>query len=110
MAISTNLYIDQGSDYSVTLNITNNDGTLKNLSGYTARAQLRRSYTSKSNTAFTANVTAPAEGEITLTLPAATSSAMRYGRYVFDVETVSNTSSVARVLEGIAVLNPEVTR
>lgn len=110
MAISTNLYIDQGSDFSVSVNITESDGTAKNLTGYTARAQLRKSYYSKTNVTFTSAVTAPAEGEVTISLTNAQTANIKAGRYVFDVETVSNANAVTRILEGMVIINPEVTK
>jgi hypothetical protein len=110
MAISTNLYIDQGTDFSVSVNISETDGTAKNLSGYTARAQLRKSYYSKTNVTFTSAVTAPSEGEITISLSNAQTANIKAGRYVFDVETVSNANVIARILEGMVIINPEVTR
>jgi hypothetical protein len=46
MAIIANIYIDQGTDFSITVDVTNADGTALNLSGYTAAAQMRKTYTS----------------------------------------------------------------
>ena len=46
MAIIANLFIDQGTDFSVTVDVTGADGEVLNLSGYTASAQIRKTYTS----------------------------------------------------------------
>ena len=41
MAIIANLYIDQGTDFSITVDVTDSAGDILNLSGYTAAAQIR---------------------------------------------------------------------
>lgn len=111
MATVSNLSIDQGTTYSVTIGVTDTTGSARDLTGYTGRAQLRRSYYTNSNTAFTVAIDNPLEGEITLSLTATQTSALKAGRYVYDLELVANvTSSVERVVEGIVTIYPEVTR
>ena len=46
MAIKANLIIDQGTDYSTSINLTDDDGNIVNLSGYTANGQIRKTYSS----------------------------------------------------------------
>lgn len=111
MAVVSNLAIDQGTTYSVTVEITDDTGTPRNLSGYTARSQMRRSYYTNSNVAFTANIINPSEGEVVLSLTANQTSGLRLGRYVYDVELVETaTGKVERITEGIITVYPEVTR
>jgi len=110
MANVTNLFIDQGSNTTVTIYVTDNTGTARNLSGYSARSQLRRSYTSTSNTSFTVSISNPADGEITINLTADQTANLKYGRYVYDVELISNSYSVERIIEGIITVYPEVTK
>lgn len=111
MAIVSNLPIDQGTTYSVTILVQNDDGTVRDLSGYAGRAQLRRSYYTNTNTAFTVDISDAANGELTLSLTSAQTSALKAGRYVYDVEIQANISgSVERVVEGIVTIYPEVTK
>ena len=110
MATVTNLFIDQGSNATVTILVTDGAGSARNITGYTGRSQLRRSYFSSSNTPFTVNITNPTGGEVTLSLSGDQTANLKYGRYVYDVELVSNTSSVERIIEGIVTVYPEVTR
>lgn len=111
MASVSNLAIDQGTTYSVTIQVTDATGSPRNLAGYTARSQLRRSYYTESNTAFTVNIDAPGAGEIDLSLTANQTSALKSGRYVYDVELVANaTSTVERIVEGIVTVYPEATK
>lgn len=111
MAVVSNLSIDQGTTYSVTVEVTDTTGTARDLSGYTARSQMRRSYYTNSNVSFSANILNPGEGEITLSLTAAQTSGLKLGRYVYDLEIVeTSTGKVERIVEGIVTVYPEVTR
>jgi len=111
MASISNLIIDQGTTYSVTITVNDDTGSARNLTGYTGRSQMRRSYYTSANTAFTVSVTNPANGEISITLTAAQTANVKAGRYVYDLELVnSNTTTVERVVEGIVTVYPEVTR
>jgi hypothetical protein len=111
MATVYNLAIDQGTTYSVTVTVSDNTGTARDLTAYTGRAQLRKSYYTNSNTSFTVSITNPGEGEVTLSLTATQTSALKAGRYVYDLELVANaTSAVERIIEGIVTVYPEATK
>ena len=110
MAVVSNLAIDQGTTYSVTITVTDDTGSARNLTNYTPRAQMRRSYYTTANTAFTANILNPSEGTITLDFTATQTSALKAGRYVYDLELVSNTLTVERIVEGIVTIYPEATK
>ena len=109
MATIQNLYIDQGTTYSLTITVSDQNGDVKDLTDYTVRGQLRKSYYSSTSTSFTASATSPTDGEITISLTATQTSALKAGRYVYDIEIESDEETL-RVLEGIVVINPEVTR
>ena len=111
MASTYNLVIDQGTDFSANLTVKDSTNTVRNLTGYTGRAQLRRSYASSSNVTFTVNIDTPTDGNVKITLTNATTANLKYGRYVYDVElTKTADSTIERVYEGIATVYPEVTR
>ena len=110
MAAVSNLAIDQGTTFSVTITVTDDTGSARNLTNYTARSQMRKSYYTTANTAFTANLLNPTDGTITLDLSATQTSALKAGRYVYDVELVSNTATVERLVEGIVTIYPEATK
>ena len=111
MASISNLTIDQGTTYSVTITVNDDTGSARNLTGYTGRSQMRRSYYTSANTTFTVSITSPSTGEISITLTAAQTANVKAGRYVYDLELLnSNTATVERVVEGIVTVYPEVTR
>lgn len=110
MAINYNLYVDQGSTYTVSINLTDSDNSAKDLTNHSARSQMRRSYYSVSNTQFSANITDAANGVITLSLTDSQTSNLKAGRYVYDVELISPANVITRIIEGIVVISPEATK
>lgn len=110
MATFTQIFIDQGSDFSAIVTLNNQDGTPINLTNATVASQFRKSYTSSTATNFVVSIYNAVQGKIRMQLPAATSSAIAAGRYLYDVEVVFPTTEKKRALEGIVVINPEITR
>lgn len=111
MAITYNLNVDQGADFSQIFTLKDNSNNIRNLTGYTGRAQLRRSYASNSNVTFAVTLDVPAEGNVKISLTNAQTANLKYGRYLYDVELVyTPTGNVERIREGIVTINPEVTR
>ena len=109
MAQIQNIYIDQGTTFSLSLVVNDQNGDPKDLSEYTAAAQMLKSYYTTTSTNFTAAVSLPEDGEVTISLTATQTSAIKAGRYVYDIEITGEDETV-RVLEGIVVINPEVTK
>jgi hypothetical protein len=109
MAQIQNIYIDQGTTFSLSLVVNDQSGDPKDLTGYTVAAQMRRSYYTTTSTNFTAAVSLPEDGEVTISLTAVQTSAIKAGRYVYDIE-ITGDGETLRVLEGIVVINPEVTK
>lgn len=108
MATVNNIFVDQGSTYELSINVANDDGTAKDLSTFTATAQMRRSYYTNTYTSFTVTKVDNL-GEITMSLTAAQSGALKAGRYVYDLE-IASVDETTRILEGIVSVSPEVTR
>ena len=110
MAITAYLDIDQGSDFNTVIELENNDGTPMDLRGFSVYSQFRKSYGSTTAYQFDATIVDALNGKISLALSGTTSSTIRPGRYLYDVELVIGTSSKTRVIEGIITINPEITR
>jgi len=110
MATKANLVIDQGTTFSVELDLTDETGDILSLEGFTANAQMRKWYTSSNATAFATLINA-SSGQITLSLTANQTGSLSAGRYVYDVELTQNSSNaISRVVEGIVTVTPQVTR
>jgi hypothetical protein len=108
MAIKANIVIDQGSDFSTEISVTDDNGDPVNLTGYSAAAQMRKHYTSATAISFIATI--DVAGSVALSMNAATSSNVTAGRYVYDCEITSSSNVVSRLVEGIVTVTPQVTR
>ena len=110
MAIISNLTIDQGSTFSVDIDVTDADGDALNLTNYTVKGQMRKTYTSSTATTFVSEITNATGGVVTISLTATATNALKAGRYVYDVEITSPTSVVTRIVEGQVEVTPGVTQ
>ena len=98
MATIANIYIDAGADYSNIITVAASNGFPLNLSGYTVKSQLRKSYTSSTYHNFTASIYDAANGKVRLQLSSAQSEAIVPGRYLYDVEITSSLGTKTRVI------------
>jgi|TARA_B110000259_G_C13729150_1_gene287799 hypothetical protein len=105
------LVIDQGSDFAIEFTVSTS-GVAKNLTGYSARAQLRPSKSSSSLSAtFTCGIPTPTNGKVTMALPYSASTGLTAGRFFYDLEIYTSSGSlVSRLLYGEVTLTQEVTR
>ena len=110
MASISNIFIDQGADFTTTVTVTDSNGDAVSLVGYSAAAQIRKSYSSSTSTAFTASISNASGGEITITLSDTQTAALEAGRYVYDVLITASGGTKTRVVEGQVTVNPSVTR
>ena len=111
MAIYSNLSVDQGSTFSVEIDVTDSEGDALNLSGYQVAGQIRKTYTSSTSTSFESSVLNETGGVVRIKLSASTTNNMKPGRYVYDVEiTKTTTGEVTRIVEGQIEVRPGVTR
>lgn len=108
MATKANLVVDQGTTFTTTITVTDEEGNALDLSGYTGAAQIRKHYTSSNSVSFAVSVS-ESTGEVTLSLTANATNNLPAGRYVYDCE-LTNSEIVSRILEGIVTVTPQVTR
>ena len=112
MATISNIFIDCGADYSTTVSVTDSTGSALDITGYTAAAQIRKTYDSSSATvAFTVAFNSDrTTGKLDISLTGAQRAAISQGRYVYDVLITSGSGGKTRVVEGIVTFNPRVTQ
>jgi hypothetical protein len=111
MAIYSDFTIDRGSNYSQIVSVTGPNGALLNLTGYSARGKIRKSYASTTSVDFTIAIPNPTLGELVISLSSSTSLTLKAGRYVYDIEIYrSSPSEVVRVLEGQVEITPSVVQ
>ena len=109
MATKANITVDQGTTFSTTISLTDDNGDPIDLTGYSGRSQMRKHYTSSNSQSFSVSLN-NTEGKVELSLTAAQTANLTAGRYVYDVEVVSAANVVSRIIEGIVTVTPEVTR
>lgn len=116
--------VDQGATFRKTITWKDGAGSAVNLTGYTARMQVRQSFASSSTiiSATTANgkiALGGSLGTISILLSATETAAIPVASPndfsdafvgVYDLELVAPNGDVTRLLQGSFIVNPEVTR
>jgi hypothetical protein len=106
-----NIVIDQGSDFALEFTVKE-DGSAFDLTGYSARAQLRERPHDETKIAdFVCNIVSAGAGTIKMSLTNETTTALTPKKYYYDIEIfTTNDAAVTRLLQGEALVSPEVTR
>lgn len=116
-AATVDLDIEQGTDFRMVLHLTSKppDPQPLDLTGYTARSQMRLNYghdtvlyeRTTENSGLT--IDGPA-GTITLAIPGEDSAAWVWRAAVYDLELVDPSGRPKRLFKGAVHVDPEVTR
>jgi hypothetical protein len=110
MSQLVNLVVDQGSDFVATLDVQDSIGNALDLAPYNVRGQVRKAYASLQSTNIGCAKTTN-RGEVKLSLTNTQTSALKDGRYVYDIEIVhAELGTVIRVVEGQITVTPRATR
>lgn len=114
-AAKLNLLIEQGADFSQRFIWKDSDQNPIDLTGYTARMQIREKIESDTVllelTTENGRITLNQEpGTIDLKINSLDSESLPEGKSAYDLELVSSTNFVTRLLKGGVDIDPEVTR
>lgn len=109
-----NFTIDQGATFSRRISVKNSDDSVYSLVGYAARMQIRRDQRSSNpmialSTENGALTIYPTDGEISIYLTDEQTATLSSDG-VYDLELLSPSGEVFRLLQGKVRLRPEVTR
>jgi hypothetical protein len=111
MANQVELFCDQGSDFSYQIDLNNDDGSPLNVTGYTFKSSIRKSYYSSRVTAnLTVTLISAVNGNVQISMNAATTANIKAGRYLYDVKMTDTQSVASRVIEGIITIYPQITK
>lgn len=114
MAVSYNVTIDQGATWYLNVEYDNPNGTPVNLTSYTAALQIRslpESATAVLSLSTGSGITITgATGLVAISATATQTRAIDEGTYYYDLEITSPAGVVTRLVQGQAVVTPEVTR
>lgn len=109
MAQYLDLYVDQNTDFSQTLIVTNSDGTPTDLTGGSIASSLRRSNYSANSISFTTSIVDATQGSISLSLSHSVTATILPARYLYDVLFTDSSGNVHKIFYGILTVNPGVT-
>lgn len=107
-ALAYDLTIEQGADFELTIPVLDAAGAAQTVTGWTARAQVRRR---TDDPTPLAELTCTCTGaQVVVTVPAATSTGWSWtaGRYQIELEDPAG--AVTRLAQGRVVVSPEITR
>jgi hypothetical protein len=107
--------IEQGATFQLSLLWEDSAGDPVNVTGYSARMQVREKYTSTTTLLSLTSVAGDivlggAAGTIVVTASATATAAIDEKRGVYDLEMVSPSGTVTRLIRGCVTITPEVTR
>ncbi len=110
-----NIVIEQGTTFNPVLTYKDENAALINLSGYTARMQIRLKKTSSGflhelTTENSGIALGGAAGTITLLITAVNTTAFTFSSAVYDLELITGAGIVTRLVEGTIKLSKEATK
>ena len=106
-----NIVIDQGADFALEFTVKE-DGSAFNLTNYSARAQLReRPHDTTKAADFVCTIVSASAGTVKMALTNETTKSLTPKRYYYDLEIfTTNDAAVTRLLQGDALVSPEVSK
>lgn len=109
MSAIANLTIIQGTTFSSDVTVTDSAGDIFSLTDHSSYAQLSKGFDNNHTRVSFTTSNNDTTGVITLSLTSQQTAALDEGRYVYDVVIVNASSTVTRVIEGIATVFPRVS-
>ena len=109
-AIQFNLYVEAGATFERSLIYTNDDGTLFDLTDYTAELQVRETASSATATLTVTPTIAVETAVIAWEFTATQTATLTNSSYVYAIELTNTDGDVIRLLEGAVTVSPEVVR
>lgn len=109
-----NLSVPQGTTYRHKIEYRYPDGSPVDLTGFTARMQIRETVDSAVvlwEADFGSDIVIDGKnGDVFLKIPAVDTETWGWSMAMFDLEIISQTGEVTRIMEGRVRVTPEVTR
>jgi hypothetical protein len=110
MAFTVNLYVEAGATFSRQITYTNPDGSVFDLTGYTAALQVRLTPSSATAVLTKAPSINTTTGVISWTFTASETSTLLAPKYVYAIELTNTNGTVIRFVEGDITVSAEVVR
>ncbi len=110
MAFTVNLYVEAGATFSREITYTNADGSVFDLTGYTAELQVRETAASASAVITKTPGINTTTGVVSWTFTATETALLTASKYVWAIELTHTDGTVLRFVEGDITVSPEVVR
>ena len=107
----SNLVINAGATFSQQFELAQNDDSAPlNLAGYGIAAQIRKHAGSSNPITFNSAIMDPDTGNVLIALTPEQTTALKTGRYVYDIVITDAAGDKTRVVEGSVLVREGVTR
>jgi hypothetical protein len=101
-----NIYIDQGTDFRLTVELFDDDDLDLPIANYSFFGDIRKLYSSKRTAEFEFEKN---ENDITLKLDALVTSQLKPGKYQYDVIMRKPTGELSKIVDGIVFVVSTIT-
>jgi hypothetical protein len=109
MATTANLYVDQGVDFLVSLDLTTDNGEDFDASSYQFYCDVRKLYSETKKFSAALELAEGDTNTLNLVISAATSRNIPPGKYTYDILMVRTGTSTSKILEGLLFILPTNT-
>jgi len=106
--VAKNITIPQGSDFSKTFTSLESDGSVTNLTGYSAEAKLKKHSEALVSHSFTVGITS-ATGQVSIAMTSGVTTPLDSGRYYYDIRLTSSSEAKLRLAEGMALVTAGIS-
>jgi len=106
-----NIVINGGADFNQTYDLADqNTNSAKDLTGHAVSSQMRKHAAAVGVTTFTTTIVNANAGQVRIGLTTSQTSALKPGRYVYDLMLTAPDNSMTRIIEGMALVREGVTK
>jgi hypothetical protein len=111
MTTRANLYVDQGTDFLVSLELETDDGEKYPASSLQFFCQVRKMYSSSVLLEADLEViTNGTSNEVNLSFSPGDTRDLKPGKYQYDLVVIDDTNKTKKILEGLLFIIPTITR
>jgi hypothetical protein len=106
---AVNYTLEKGTDFETELNLTEDDASPLNLTGYTGSAKIRKYPTSSKYKSFTITFINREQGRVKISLSSTQTTGLLAGRNYYDMFLTDGNGKVRKVIEGNIIVNESAT-
>jgi imidazoleglycerol phosphate dehydratase HisB len=108
MTTRITLFVDQGTDFGITLNLDETEGTTLNTANSEFFSSVRKVFSSSKS--FDIDVQGNGDGAIDISIAAETTANVAPGKYEYDILMKTDDDKTFKLLEGLLFVIPTMTK